>query len=641
MDQERIEQLEKRVQQLEREILLLKNEPLNQEGKAEPLHEGIKKKENKYPLLEDAEALPRNSGQIQNHGLNSGTKPKSQESRDWEYEIGRVWLPRIFIFVLFIGIIWGFKVVVDYGILTEPVRVVLGFVVALLLYFIGERQMKAKREGLGKTLLVGAVGVLILTTFAMHILYSMIPTYPAFILNLTWISIGLFLSHHHKSEVMAILIAIIGYLIPFLVFGTATILVPVVYVILFYAALVYFAINKGYKVLFYVTTSLLHFVYFAFVISAIMFDVDRMLQVMAVGAVIQQLLIFYAVYLRKFQKMYPIPLLFTSFVVTTFWVKMGTLQADYFYLVYLIFISVAFAVLFYLQRHTTDLQKREFTSVSIAITTFALFLLILEAFQYEGNTLTIVFLIQGLIALYLGARYQFIFQQVMGGFIYFVGVMLVLQTAIFKMVSFETLIWFFFIASLYGLVYLSKKFYQQKAEVQISVLFASIVGHLLLMFSLPPYDVIWSFSFITFVATAGSLLGLYFWTRNTYQQNQAVLIVMGAVNVIVHLVILSDFVRMLTNGLTDGNISMMSLSFAWALYAAGSIIIGVVYDKKVFRLLGLGLLFLTLLKVIFIDLYYLTIMIRAVLFIGLGMIGILLSRLFYVKKEKEEHEHIG
>ncbi|WP_413381758.1 DUF2339 domain-containing protein [Alkalihalobacillus sp. 1P02AB] len=633
MEQKRMEQLEQRVQQLEREIRLLKNEHLNQEEGAIISQGVLKKKENKSQLLEDTQSPQRTIE------LNSATKP--QESRDWEYVIGRVWLPRIFIFVLFIGIIWGFKVVVDYGILTEPVRVVLGFIMAILLYFVGERQMKAKREGLGKTLLVGAVGVLILTTFAMHILYLMIPTYPAFILNLIWISIGLFLAHHYKSEVMATLIAIIGYLIPFLVFGTSTILVPVVYVILFYAALVYFAINKGYKILFYVTTSLLHLVYFAFVISAIMFDVDRMLQVMAVGAVIQQLLIFYAVYLRKFQKMYPIPLLFTSFVVTIFWVKVGTLQADYFYFIYLIFISVAFAFMFYLQRHATDLSKREFSSVSIAITSFALFLLILEAFQYEGNTLTIIFLIQGLIALYLGARYQFIFQQVMGGFIYFVGVILVLQTPIFKMVSFEGLIWFFFIASLYGLVYLSKKFYQKKVEVHITILFASIFGHLLLMFSLPPYEVIWSLVFITFVAAAGSLLGLYFWTRSTYQQNQAVLIVMGAINVIVHLVILSDFVRMLTSGLTDGNISMMSISFAWALYAAGSIIIGVVYDKKAFRLLGLGLLFLTLLKVIFTDLYYLTIMIRAILFIGLGIIGILLSRLFYVKKEKEEHEHIG
>ncbi|MGI6577527.1 MAG: DUF2339 domain-containing protein [Eubacteriales bacterium] len=72
---------------------------------------------------------------------------------------------------------------------------------------------------LGTVLLSGAVSVAILTTFAMHVLYGFVPPFIAFILNLIWIGLGLFLSDRHRSEAIAILTACAGYLVPFLVEG--------------------------------------------------------------------------------------------------------------------------------------------------------------------------------------------------------------------------------------------------------------------------------------------------------------------------------------------------------------------------------------------------------------------------------------
>jgi uncharacterized membrane protein len=77
---------------------------------------------------------------------------------------------------------------------------------------------------------------------------------------------------------------------------------------------------------------------------------------------------------------------------------------------------------------------------------------------------------------------------------------------------------------------------------------------------------------------------------------------------------------------------MMTLSFAWALYAAAGVVFGVVKGKKNIRLVGIILLLLTLCKIVLVDLQFVTIIVRTVLFIGLGTIGLLVSRLFYVKK---------
>lgn len=89
---------------------------------------------------------------------------------DWEHAIARVWLPRVFIVVLLLGVLWGFIAAVSAGYLTQPVRCLLGLVAAGAMYFFGERQVRGQREGLAQVLLGGSVAVLMLT-FLRRIIY--------------------------------------------------------------------------------------------------------------------------------------------------------------------------------------------------------------------------------------------------------------------------------------------------------------------------------------------------------------------------------------------------------------------------------------------------------------------------------------
>jgi uncharacterized membrane protein len=63
----------------------------------------------------------------------------------------------------------------------------------------------------------GSVAVLILSSFAAHMLYHLIPSTPAFILYVISIAAGIFTAVRQRSESLVVIMMIGGYLIPFLV----------------------------------------------------------------------------------------------------------------------------------------------------------------------------------------------------------------------------------------------------------------------------------------------------------------------------------------------------------------------------------------------------------------------------------------
>ena len=58
------------------------------------------------------------------------------------------WLPRVFMFILLLGVLWGLKVGMDNGFITNPVRVGMGYTGTILLYFLGTRYTMVGKKGL-------------------------------------------------------------------------------------------------------------------------------------------------------------------------------------------------------------------------------------------------------------------------------------------------------------------------------------------------------------------------------------------------------------------------------------------------------------------------------------------------------------
>jgi len=122
-------------------------------------------------------------------------------------------------FILLLGVLWGLKVGMDNGFITNPVRIVMGYAGTGLLYYFGMKYYGKKNKVFGLTLLGGFIALGILTTFAAHHLYGYFSFIVAFIIGVAYIAAGLWLSEITKSETLSIFSAIAGFLLPFLLEG--------------------------------------------------------------------------------------------------------------------------------------------------------------------------------------------------------------------------------------------------------------------------------------------------------------------------------------------------------------------------------------------------------------------------------------
>ncbi|PGP12534.1 hypothetical protein COA01_32465 [Bacillus cereus] len=563
-DDKKVSDLERRVEELEKEVVFLKKRVFGTEAiKEEP---AIPQTTNNKPSMEQK---PTGVNVPLDSVIASTKKPvPKKEEVDWEKLLGQVWLPRVFIFVLILGILWGFKAAVDSGFITEPIRAMLGFITSGLLLYVGERQIQKKRGALGQVLLGGSVVILILTTFATHNLYGLIGPGLAFALNVLWVIVAIYLSHRHNSQPISIIAAVAGFLIPYLIeskSGNEFLLVG--YEVLFFIALLYYSLLKKYVYLYFTSGGLLHVTLLALYFFAAIQD-----NVATVGIIVQHIFLLIA-FLRKdlfinAQK----ATLFTSFILTQLWVGVGFSSDQY-----SIFLLVSFMVYAVLSFVYFGINKMKL-NVTLPIATYALAMFILD--MANGEHIGLMFLIEGLIAFYVGLKAKTKTQTGVGLIVYVSGVAEILCSGINHVFSLETIAWVMMISSLLLIRKICSTLQVRNEEISniMNVLFGSTAIAILM--------------FITQIGGAA--------TQNL-----------------------------------STNVQSLTISSLWAIYAVAGVVYGVLSGNKNIRLLGIGLLFLTLLKLIFIDMTNVSIIVRAILFIGLGFIGVALSRFFYSNKKED------
>ena len=540
-DSYKIEQLEKRVKKMEKEIAELKNPHKKMDTahppRKTPIYESVQKTEEAHPIP---------------------TNPI-----DWEHTIGRVWLPRVFILVLVLGVLWGFKAAVDYGFITESILLTLGFVVGAGMVWVGLKQLRQNRTVLGQTILGGSIAVLLLCTFAGHIVYELIPTLAAFLLNVGWTALGIYFAHKAHSETIAILTAIGGFLVPYLIeTNSINAWYFVTYMAILYTSLIILAWKMEFHRLLKVS-----FFVFAFTLAVQTFLGTSSDFPYLIGYVLQHLILL-CLFLQKETRLQGLFLtLYTSFIITIGYISI--FQADSF-----IKWSFGLTVLYIAVSLYTKKINPEKTEVSLTIASYALMFSLVKVFHAE--TEYILLTIEGIVTIYLAYRLKHKTTLVSGIMIYVIGIILILNHPALKVISFSSFAWLVGLASFVALYQIVRKHshWQLKGVPEI------IIG-------------------IT------TMIGLMFLTMET---------------------------NLLTTHYSSDT-QHLFVSAVWVLYALIGIGYGILKQVKGARLIGVVLLFVTLLKIIFIDLPTVSIFIRAVLFMGLGGIGILVSRMFYSGKE--------
>lgn len=574
---ERVEQLEKKVAELEKELRLLRSERTaapaapSASGSIQPARTASGTPPLRAGATEASAAPLRNEAFRESAPTAQPETTEPPPRTDWEHLIARVWLPRIFIVVLLVGIVWGFTAAVNAGIITEPVRCLLGAAASVFMYWQGRRHMRLNRPALGQVLLGGAVAVLLLSLAAAHLLYGLLPATAAMAGYALAIGLGLWTAIQYRSQTLTIIMMVAGYLAPFLLETARPHMWSFIgYETLFSIAMLLLAHRYAYTAAYYTALGLLHaplFLSYAFMMGA-----DARFPVLL--AVLVQHAAVLGLFWRRQTSPHPVSpaALFTSFGLTAAW-SYG-LFGDADSPVHTLVLGVCAAV--YSGVGGWQLRQRKEASVFLAAAALAWFLWLCD--RLDGSGLGAAALVEGTLALLLGIRLNSRMQQVTGALAYGYGLCAALLHPIQAILSIETATWLILLASIAALYLCVRRW------------------------PAPP--------------------------ESGWKQSQNSLLWVGAGLL---LVFLTEVTQTLTKPLSY-DAQHLVLSAVWAAYAIAVIVAGVYIARTRVRLAGILLLFITLIKIIFVDLPDVSAAVRAVLFIGLGSVGVAVSRLFYNRR---------
>lgn len=200
-----------RIAALEQEVRLLKTEVrhLKQHAKIEQI--APVKKEAAKPTAPAKLSVPNTVAVPREDPI------PEKEKRSLEDMFTRA-LPRIFTVILVLGVLWGLKLVSDYGFLSDRVKIIAGFVLSIGLgacAFYMEKKQRGSRV-VALSLYGGAFIVGILTTAAGAILYDVLSLYVALIFALLYIVYGVFISYVKGNEALTALVVFTSLLLPYL-----------------------------------------------------------------------------------------------------------------------------------------------------------------------------------------------------------------------------------------------------------------------------------------------------------------------------------------------------------------------------------------------------------------------------------------
>lgn len=205
----------------------------------QPLVEG-----NALPLRHEEEAKPQPS------------KPQRslEETITWA-------LPKVFMVILVLGVLWGLKLISDYGYLSDNVKIILAYVLSIgliALPYVLEKKQKSSQAVI-ISLYGGAFIIGILTTAAGTILYDVLHLNLALIIALLYIAYGIFISYAKVNEVLTIFVIFTSLLLPYLLeYMDLSELLIIQFVVILFAAIQFVIVKHRQQVALHVTTAFTH-----------------------------------------------------------------------------------------------------------------------------------------------------------------------------------------------------------------------------------------------------------------------------------------------------------------------------------------------------------------------------------------------
>ncbi|WP_153730732.1 DUF2339 domain-containing protein [Sporosarcina obsidiansis] len=434
---QRVSDLESEVSLLKRELALLKSERSGEvPHEKQHIIRKNKKEETPQPIVSERQSA-----------FEQDVPQKAPKKEfDFEKQIS-VWLPRVFMFILLLGVLWDLKVGMEYGLITGLVRIALGFIASGVLYFLGMRYLRNGKNGFGLTLLGGFIALGILTTFAAHHLYGYFNFFVALVVGIAYIAAGLYLSLKTKSETLTIFSGIAGFLLPFLLAGqVGSDIQFCLYILLLFLSLFFVSLRHQHKYSFYVSFLLFHLTLLAYVVLG-WFEINE--KIIVATAFIQHLLLLVA-YIKGYiaRQVFTETLIYTNFVFVLGWIKFLDYQQE------IILFGLVAALYITLAAWAFSKKKEMLCGVLSAVAIFAssAFILAFQTEELYGKLMLL--LINGAIGLWVGLYYQTIRTIITGGMVYVLAVYTTLVAVDFtEFWTIQHMVWLVLITTLCAIYY--------------------------------------------------------------------------------------------------------------------------------------------------------------------------------------------
>jgi uncharacterized membrane protein len=535
--------------------------------------------------------------------------PKKLKSENLEISLGTRILPLIGMIALVLGIGFFLKYAFEHRWIGETGRVVLGLLAGSGLLFLSDFLEKKKYRLYSRIFCGGGLLVLYLSLFAAHRFYSLIPKAPAFVSFLLLTLVTAFLSLKQNSLVVAFYSLIGGFLSPFLLEPSiAPSLSDLVFVLSYVAILdIGVLILASFK-------KWLSLNFSGFLLTVLVFSIIYFTQL--------------------YSKPISISLLFSTFYFLIFlsasifhniWKKKETSVLD--------LLLILFNTIFYWSFGYIILKEDFPHLTGIFTIILALFYFLLAYFSFEFNPKD-RYLVLSFIGLCSALFATGVAQMVHGRWI---TIFLSLETLVLIWLSFKL------------------KDSRQAFDTRVLSLLFFIPAFFRLLFfdsNLHYYEKflpIFNQRVLTFLVFIFSLLGIAFLYRKnekyiSQEEKKIVPLSYVLANFLALFLItreISDYFGALIRKAIWNYARIKSLdlqrkmwiSIAWGIYALALTLFGFLKNAKPLRQLGLAIFGITVLKVFFVDLSFLTGWQRIVSFIVLGLL--LLGTGFVYNKYKE------
>lgn len=285
----RIEILEKEVKVLKKELYELRKQTVGTQQQKESFIEQVE------PIKEKEVTIPEETSSLEKANVTLETKQKQKKpQKSFEEQLSNL-LPKVFMFIFVLGVLWGLKLMSDYGILNDFVKIMLSYALSIGLGVFAWRLDKKDKGAYNVRLamLGGSFVIGVLATAAAVMIYDLFSLQFGLIVALLYIGYGVFLCNWKPHQGLTIFVMITSLLLPYLLeYMDFKSIYIISFIILLYSVMMWVMKSHHQAIALYVTTS------FAFLSVYILYWMNEQPTIMYGYGSIVMLAVFFAGWMK-------------------------------------------------------------------------------------------------------------------------------------------------------------------------------------------------------------------------------------------------------------------------------------------------------------------------------------------------------